>query len=82
MKKRECFCICAAAGIFAREMSMLSQPSRKPLRICMPRELSLGLEKASSLPDMMLIISAGLLIERVLKSILPTVEKKRGLATS
>lgn len=48
----------------------------------MPRELSLGLEKASSLPDMMLIISAGLLIERVLKSILPTVEKKRALATS
>lgn len=42
----------------------------------MPRELSLGLEKASSPPDMMLIISAGLLIERVLKAILPTVEKK------
>lgn len=68
--------------MFARKIGMMSKPSSTPLRICMPRELNLGLEKASSLSDVMLIISAGLLIERVLKSILPTVEKARTLATS
>lgn len=68
--------------MFARKIGMMSKPSSTPLRICMSRELSLGLEKASSLPDMMLIIGTVLLVERVLKSILPTVEKERILATS
>lgn len=38
----------------------MSKPTSTPLRIGMSRDLSLGLEKAGSLPDMMLIISAGL----------------------
>lgn len=52
---------------------MLSKPSPStPFRTHMSTDLSLGLEKVSRPPNVVSVMSDGLLTEKVLKSILPT----------
>lgn len=62
---------------------MLSKPSpRTPFRTHTSTDLSFGLEKVDRPPNMMQIMSGGLLIEKVLKSILPNGEQEIALAKS